>query len=137
MSEQLNNSTRHLQRIREWFHNNKRQLNTGGDTSILKVVAQPKMLHPWQAYQALTYETQWKTEVDKEWKEYKLKWESENPGEDPPKGRFAIMNEFLREKYKNESDEMKERCEQYRRSLKEEGPGQTQSLQTRNLQYET
>ena len=95
------------------------------------------MLHAWQAYQALTYESQWKTEVDKEWREYKTNWESDHPGEDPPKGRFAIMNEFMREKYKNESEEMKERCEKYRRALKEEGIAKTGSLQTRNLQFET
>jgi hypothetical protein len=95
------------------------------------------MLHPWQAYQALTYESQWKGEVDNKWKEYKIQWESEHPGEDPPKGRFAIMVEFMKEKYQNESDEMKEHCEKYRRSRKEENPGQAESIQARNLQYET
>ena len=110
-------------------------LQAGG--GLLKVVPQPKMLHAWQAYQALTYESQCKTEVDKEWKEYKIQWESEHPGEDPPKGRFAIMNEFLREKYQNESDEMKERCKEYRRSLKQETPNKAESLQTRNFQFES
>lgn len=95
------------------------------------------MLHPWQAYQALTYESQWKSEIDKEWKDYKTLWESEHPGENPPKGRFAIMNEFLKEKYENESDEMKDRCEKYRRSRKEESPEDPQSLQARNLQFDT
>ena len=95
------------------------------------------MLHPWQAYQALTYESKWKAEVDKEWMEYKTQWESEHPGEEPPKKRFAIMNEFLKEKYKNESDEMKERCEEFRRSLKEESPEKAHSTQERNLQFET
>ena len=137
LNEWHNNWLRKFQRIREWFHNNKRQLNSGGGTSLLKVSAPPKMLHPWQAYQALTYESKWKTEVDKEWKEYKNQWEADHPGEDPPKGRFVIMTEFMREKYRNESEEMKERCEQYRRSLKEENPGLAQSLQTRNLQFET
>ena len=94
------------------------------------------MLHALQAYQALTYESLWKSEVDREWKEYQIEWESEHPGEDPPKGRFVIMNEFMREKFKNESEEMKERCEQYRRSLKEGNIAQTDSLQSRNLQFE-
>lgn len=93
------------------------------------------MLHPWQAYHALTYENMWKTEIDKEWTEYKNKWEFDHPGEDPPKGRFAIMNEFMREKYNTASDEMKERCEQYRKSLKEESPGEGDSPQTRNRKF--
>lgn len=76
------------------------------------------MLHTWQAYQALTYESQWKGKIDKKWKEYKIEWESDHPEEDSLKGRFAIMNEFLKEKYQNELDDMKEHCEQYRRSLK-------------------
>lgn len=95
------------------------------------------MLHGWQAYQALTYESQWKMEVDRVWKDYKNEWESDHPGEDPPKGRFAIMNEFLREKYQNESEEMKARCEEYRKALKEEKMAPSESFQTRNLQFET
>jgi hypothetical protein len=90
------------------------------------------MLHPWQAYQALTYESLWKSEVDKEWKEYKDLWERHHPEEDPRKGRFAFMNEFMKEKYKHETVEMKERCEKYRRSRKELedslASDQTQSL---------
>ena len=87
---------------------------------------------------SISYESQWKTEVDKEWKEYKIKWESEHPGEDPPKGRFAIMNKFMREKYKNESDNMKECCKQYHRALKDGIPAKLEAdlLHTRNLQFE-
>jgi hypothetical protein len=75
-------------------------------------------------------------EVDTKWKEYQIQWESDHPGEDPPKKRFAIMNEFMREKYKNESDEMKERCKKYRRSLKEDAHILAESVQTRNLKFE-
>ena len=89
-----------FQRVREWFHNNKRHVNSGGSGNLLKVATQPKMLHAWQAYQALTYESQWKPEVDKKWKEYKIQWELDHPGEDAPKGRFAIMNELMKENFK-------------------------------------
>ena len=48
------------------------------------MAAKPKMLQAWQAYHALTYESQWKPQVDKEWAKYKLEWESQNPSEKPP-----------------------------------------------------
>ena len=52
--------------------------------------------------------------MDKEWVRYTKEWESEHPNEKPPKTRFTIMNEFLKEKLSNETDEMKARCEEYR-----------------------
>jgi hypothetical protein len=97
----------------------------------------PKMLQDWQAYHALTYETQWKAHVDKEWERYKMEWEVENPSEKPPKNRFTIMVEFMKEKFKNESDEMKSRCEKYRQARKSETPVPNDSQAMRNLQFQS
>ena len=97
----------------------------------------PKMLQSWQAYQALTYESQWKPHIDKEWAKYKLEWESQNPSVKPPKKRFTIMVEFIKEKFKNETEEMKSRCEEYRQSRKSETPvPMNDSEEARNLQFQ-
>ena len=83
------------------------------DHSILKVKAKPKMLQSWQAYHALTYQTKWKSFVQERWSAYQTEWASEHPDEKPPKGRFQIMVEFMKEKYVGESPEMKAKCEEY------------------------
>ena len=75
------------------------------------MAAKPKMLQAWQAYHALTYESQWKPQVDKEWAKYKLEWESQHPSEKPLKNWFTIMVEFMKDKFQNETEEMKLRCE--------------------------
>jgi hypothetical protein len=55
----------------------------------------------------LTYNSQWKPFVDEEWGKYKEEWMSEHPNEKSSKTRFTIMNEFIKEKYENETNEMK------------------------------
>jgi hypothetical protein len=100
------------------------------------VKTKQKMLHAWQAYQALTYEKQWKGVVDKEWEQYKTQWESDHPNEKPEKTRFQIMCEFMKAKYETETAEMKQRCEEYRQSLKDESPAPADSVEARNLQFE-
>ena len=86
------------------------------------MAAKPRMLQTWQAYHALTYETKWKPHVDKAWEIYKAEWESQNPSEKPPKNRFTIMVEFMKEKFNNETEEMKLRCEEYRQTRKSDSP---------------
>jgi hypothetical protein len=78
------------------------------------------MLQAWQAYQLLTYKSQWKPCVDEKWERYKKDWVSEHPNEKPPKTRFTVMIEFIKEKFANETDDMKARCEEYRKTLKDE-----------------
>lgn len=103
---------------------------------VLKIKGKPKMLQDWQAYQLLTYDKQWKSQVDKEWETYKTEWEAEHPDEKgPPKNRFQIMVEFIKEKYKNETDEMKARCEEYRQERKA-SPDLSDSEGTRNLEWQ-
>jgi hypothetical protein len=99
--------------------------------------AKPKMLQSWQAYHALTYDSQWKPDIDKEWVRYKTEWESENPTEKPPKNRFTIMVEFMKEKFKDETEEMKLRCEEYRQARKSESPVQNDAQGDRNLQFQS
>jgi hypothetical protein len=60
--------------------------------------------------------------VDKEWDKYKKEWALEHPNKKPPKARFTIMIEFIKEKFTNETDEMKARCEELQKTLKDEGP---------------
>lgn len=65
-----------------------------------------------------TVTTQWKPHVDKEWERYKMEWELENPLEKPPKNQFTIMVEFMKEKFKNETEEMKLHCEKFQQAHK-------------------
>jgi hypothetical protein len=95
------------------------------------------MLQDWQAYHALTYETQWKTHIDKEWARYKNDWELQNPTVKPPKTRFTIMVEFIKEKFKNETEEMKLRCDEYRQARKSETPVPNNSQEEKNLQFQS
>jgi hypothetical protein len=93
-----------------------------GAHSILKVKAKPKMLQLWQAYHALTYETKWKSVIQELWDTYHKEWIAEHPNEKPPKTRFQIMFEFMREKYAQETPEMKAECKEYQRSRRDESP---------------
>ena len=105
------------QRISGWFPNNTRNVAAGSLTILkIKQKTQPRMLQPWQAYQALTYESKWKTEVDAAWSMYKSTWTTEHPEEKLPKSQFQIMIEFIKEKFEQESDEVKKQCEDYRRT---------------------
>jgi hypothetical protein len=88
----------------------------------------PKLLQEWQVYHGMTYETQWKTVIDKEWEIYKSTWEEENPGEDLDETRFTFMASFMRQKYMEESDEVqddvKRRREELREEIGEDGEGE-------------
>ena len=95
------------------------------------------MLQDWQAYHALTYETQWKAHIDEEWAIYKNEWELQNPTEKPPKKRFTFMVDFIKDKFKNETEEMKTRCEEYRQARKSESPTPNNSKVEKNLQFQS
>jgi hypothetical protein len=111
--------------------------STGPRVNILKIKQKPKLLQDWQAYQALTYENQWKPYVDEEWEKYKREWASEHPNKNPPKKRFTIMVEVMKEKFKHESEEMKQRCEDYRKSRKLESPVPNDSIAAGNLAFQS
>lgn len=124
--------------MREWFHNNTRNLSSNGSArGLLKIKSKPRVLQGWQAYQALTYELKWKPIVDKEWARYKTEWELEHPKETLPKKRFTFMVEFMKEKYKNETEEMKRQCEEYRQARKSESPVPGDSDTLRNLEFQS
>ena len=54
----------------------------------------------------MTYKTQWKAVIDKEWETYKCMWEVENPGDKLDKTRFTFMNSFMKQKYLEETKEV-------------------------------
>jgi hypothetical protein len=108
-----------------WFHNHNRTLPSkrgNHSQSILNLKSKPKVLQGWQAYHALTYESQWKADVDKTWAEYKTQWESEHPDQKPEKTRFEIMNDFMKEKFAQATPDILKQVEDYRNKLKEESP---------------
>lgn len=106
----------------------------GGGRDVLKVKPppQPRKLQLWQAYHALTYHSQWKPHVDAAWTEYLKAWALEHPDEKPEKTRFQVMVEFMKAKFDEEADEMKARCEEYRKSEKREELAQS----TVNTKYQ-
>ncbi|PPR06998.1 hypothetical protein CVT24_011094 [Panaeolus cyanescens] len=122
-------------RIRQWFYNHsKKSLDvqfTGSDNAenaeskrltrgVLKL-SKPRMLHHWQAYQQLTYETKWKPVIEKGFASYVKDWNANNPGRKPEMDRFAFMTKFMMEKWeevKKSDPEMVEKVEEYRQNRK-------------------
>lgn len=77
-------------------------------------------LQAWQAYHLLTYETQWKPVIDKEWAELCTEWEKLHPDEKIPQTWFAFMNKFMKEKFDKETDKVKKQVEEYQQKAIEE-----------------
>ena len=95
------------------------------------------MLQSWQAYHALTYQTKWKPFVQERWTAYQEEWATEHPDEKPPKGRFQIMVEFMKEKYAGETAEIRAECEEYRKNRRDETPAPLAGEEpTRNIEYQ-
>jgi hypothetical protein len=78
----------------------------------------PKILQEWQVYHLMTYETQWKAVIDKDWETYRSTWEAENPGDELDKTRFTFMNLFMKQKYLEETEEVKDSVRKRREDLK-------------------
>lgn len=98
-----------------------------------------KILQEWQVYHTMTYETRWKSVIDKGWEIYKTKWETENPGTEPDETRFTFMASFMRQKYLEESEEVqnevRKRREELKTELKEDGEGEEEG-EEKNLVYQ-
>ena len=80
----------------------------------------------------MTYETRWKKVVDEEWEKYKSEWEDEKPGVEPDETRFTFITSFMRQKYQEETEEVREDVKKHREELKaqieEEGEGDEKNL---------
>jgi hypothetical protein len=77
----------------------------------------------------MTYETKWKTIIDKEWDAHKQKWEAKNPDSKMTESCFNFMNMFLQDKYKEESDNVKNEVKKCRAAMKEEGQGDKDKME--------
>lgn len=80
----------------------------------------------------MTYETRWKDDVEKGWKEYRAQSDDDNPKK---MTRLVYLMEFMKGKLSEETDEMKSEVEDYRRSFKEASPISS-DLQARNLEFQ-
>ena len=76
------------------------------------------MLQDWQVYHAMTYKTQWKTVIDVEWEKYKRTWEAEKSGKEPDVTRFTFMTSFMRQKYQEETEEVRDKVRKHQEELK-------------------
>jgi len=125
--------------VKAWFDNHKRPTLSGkGDQSINGVhtllnLAKPHAWQLWQAYADLVY-LELKAKIDAGYAVLLKKWSEEHPegeknGEKKPT-QFSFMNEFLREKYEAESDEMKAKVEEHQKKMNEVGPDEV------NRQYQ-
>jgi hypothetical protein len=92
-------------------------VNANGARDVLKIKSPPQLrkLQAWQAYHALTYESKWKPHVNKAWTTYKEVWVAEHGNEKPEKSRLEVMVEFMKAKFNEEDEDMKKRCEEYRK----------------------
>ena len=94
-------------------------------------------MQAWQAYQALTYESQWKEDFVQAWGDYLAVWNTENPDVKPGKKRLVYLMEFMKGKLAAETDEMKAKVEVYRLSEKEESPTSFDSNREKNLEIQS
>ena len=81
----------------------------------------PEVLHEWQVYYQLTYESQWKVIIEKEWETYKAKLIGENPKVNLRTAHFNFANAFIREKYQAETEEVKDEVRKHREKDEKEG----------------
>ena len=110
-----------MQRIKAWFHNHTRGSTSGsGSRGLLKITGQSRLRQEWQVYQGMTYENKWKEIIDSEWDDYQKKWKADHPDTDLPQKRFTFMNSFLKEKYKEESEEVKKEVRERRAAMNAE-----------------
>lgn len=79
----------------------------------LKLKKKRKM-QAWQAYHAMTYQSKWKTVIDEEYETYLKDQQDSNSENGPAMTRFAYMNAFMRNKFEEETEEMKAEVEKYR-----------------------
>ncbi|PPR06473.1 hypothetical protein CVT24_002573 [Panaeolus cyanescens] len=98
-------------RVRQWFYNhaNLNQTTTvvqsrqpkpsTSSRPLIKVPGQPKLLQEWQAYQSMTYQTQWKSIVAEKYEDFTRKWKAANPGRKIEVSWFEFMTKFMKEKY--------------------------------------
>ena len=110
-----------MQRIKAWFHNHTQgSTSATGTRGILKITGQSRLRQEWQIYQTMTYENKWKEVIDSEWDNYQKKWKAEHPNTDLLQGCFTFMNSFLKEKYKEESEEVKKEVREHRAVMKDD-----------------
>jgi hypothetical protein len=139
------NTFAHLisQQLKAWFHNTNRGLATAKSDAkrgILKIKGRSKRPQEWQIYQRLTYKDKWKPIIDEEWRKFRDQWEEENGSESkPPQTRFSFMNTFLKVKYAEETDEMKQHVQELRDqpdSGEEDGAEDDNSANNRNKKFQ-
>ena len=94
-------------------------------------------MQAWQAYQALTYESQWKEDFDQAWGDYLAAWNTENSVVKPGKTSLVYLMEFMKENFAAETDEMKAKVEEYQLSEKEESPAPFDSNHEKNLEIQS
>lgn len=96
------------------------------------------MLQMWQAYHRYCLENDegWKDAIEKVWTDYKLDWETQNPGVAPAKKRFDVTNEFIRRKLQEEGPEKLKEVDEYRRNLKNDSL-QPEGDANDNVRYQT
>lgn len=74
----------------------------------------------WQAYHSMTYENRWKAVIDQQWATRVDEWKASHADEKMTETRFAFMNKFMKDKFDNETDEVKKEVEEYREKQGEE-----------------
>lgn len=118
------------QRLKTWYRNNKRltaaqKLDDSREATptfgLLKM-KKKRVQQAWQAYHSMTYETKWKSTINEQWAERTKEWKKNNPDTKMKETRFTFMNNFIKEKFKNETEEVKKEVEEYRRKKAEEVP---------------
>ncbi|KIJ92075.1 hypothetical protein K443DRAFT_13876, partial [Laccaria amethystina LaAM-08-1] len=104
------------ERVVTWFHNNTRATSSStGIRGVLKLGANQKLLHGWQAYQHLYYES-FKADIESEYESYIKECEVTK---EKPKTRFEFRNEACQKRFAEETEEVKAEVEEYQVKLRD------------------
>jgi len=91
-----------------------------------------RVLHEWQVYYQMSYESQWKAIIEKEWETHKVKLTQENPKVNLKTAHFNFVNAFIREKYQAETKEVKDEVKKHQE--KEEDANVNSEAQNKSYQ---
>lgn len=71
-------------------------------------------MQAWQAYHTMTYENKWKATIESQWQAHCAEWEQSHPGEAMTVTQFIFMNNFMKERYNEETEAVKQEVKEFR-----------------------
>ncbi|KAF9030910.1 hypothetical protein BJ165DRAFT_1358543 [Panaeolus papilionaceus] len=106
-------------RITTWYYNHAKDIRSqkASSAALNLSATKPRLINRLTAYHNLTYESQWKDTVVKEYKAYQKKCAAEST---TPIKYFTYMNNFMRAKFHDLNGSLDEEINKYRHEQRDE-----------------